>query len=264
MCANQILPGVRVHVHQTLFCVYVHLNQTRLRVCVNQTLPCVCMYMCACMHVCINQTLSCVCTCVNRTVLFVALYFPGLCLSSLCTVSLCALLQQQNALLVITPAAVETLMLVLLRWCSPGDSAPQDPRLLQLTLKSLVGMIHVLHASSPGQRKVEIRAILDSYFKVLNSDQPMAALEGAAAARWEDRLITLRVNMLGRLVPKWSALWDKGLMRRILSQPHVQLLSEPRGDAAKLSLEARFPQLGLSHGWMVPFLEGQPGLPTAL
>uniref|UniRef100_A0A7M4E3Q1 Neurobeachin-like protein 2 n=1 Tax=Crocodylus porosus TaxID=8502 RepID=A0A7M4E3Q1_CROPO len=66
----------------------------------------------------------------------------------------------------------------LLFTCPRGDSAPQDPQLLQLTLKSLVGMIHVLHASSLGQRKVEIRAILDSYFKVLNSDQPMAALEG--------------------------------------------------------------------------------------
>ncbi|XP_059585234.1 neurobeachin-like protein 2 isoform X1 [Alligator mississippiensis] len=121
---------------------------------------------------------------------------------------------KQNALLVITPAAVETLMLVLLRWCSPGDSAPQDPRLLQLTLKSLVGMIHVLHASSPGQRKVEIRAILDSYFKVLNSDQPMAALEGAAAARWEDRLITLRVNMLDA-IPEMLNCGDRPVLQAI-------------------------------------------------
>uniref|UniRef100_A0A8C3XMD2 Neurobeachin-like protein 2 n=1 Tax=Chelydra serpentina TaxID=8475 RepID=A0A8C3XMD2_CHESE len=102
----------------------------------------------------------------------------------------------QNALQAITPASVEVLMLVLRRWCSPRNGDTQDPRLLQLTLKSLVGMIHILHASSPGQRKVEIRTILDSYFKVLNADQPMASLEGSPAARWEEGMIALRVNML--------------------------------------------------------------------
>lgn len=89
-------------------------------------------------------------------------------------------------------------MLVLRQWCSPASGAPQDPKLLQLTLKSLVGMVHILHASSHDQRKVEIRAILDSYFKVLNSDQPMASLEGSPGPHWEERLIALRVNMLGR------------------------------------------------------------------
>ncbi|XP_053872741.1 LOW QUALITY PROTEIN: neurobeachin-like protein 2 [Malaclemys terrapin pileata] len=103
---------------------------------------------------------------------------------------------KQNALQVITPASVEVLMLVLRRWCSPRNGDTKDPKLLQLTLKSLVGMIHILHASNPGQRKVEIRTILDSYFKVLNSDQPMASLEGPPAARWEEGMIALRVNML--------------------------------------------------------------------
>uniref|UniRef100_A0A8C0QRG5 Neurobeachin-like protein 2 n=1 Tax=Chelonoidis abingdonii TaxID=106734 RepID=A0A8C0QRG5_CHEAB len=102
----------------------------------------------------------------------------------------------QNALQVITPASVEVLMLVLRRWCSPWNGDTKDPKLLQLTLKTLVGMIHILHASNPGQRKVEIRTILDSYFKVLNSDQPMASLEGPPAARWEEGMIALRVNML--------------------------------------------------------------------
>uniref|UniRef100_A0A8C3S1W5 Neurobeachin-like protein 2 n=1 Tax=Chelydra serpentina TaxID=8475 RepID=A0A8C3S1W5_CHESE len=109
---------------------------------------------------------------------------------------LLSLLSGQNALQAITPASVEVLMLVLRRWCSPRNGDTQDPRLLQLTLKSLVGMIHILHASSPGQRKVEIRTILDSYFKVLNADQPMASLEGSPAARWEEGMIALRVNML--------------------------------------------------------------------
>uniref|UniRef100_A0A670JUE8 Neurobeachin-like protein 2 n=1 Tax=Podarcis muralis TaxID=64176 RepID=A0A670JUE8_PODMU len=104
--------------------------------------------------------------------------------------------QQQNALLVVTPSSVEVLMLVLRRWCSPVSGPPRDSKLLQLTLKGLVGMVHVLHASSPDQRQVEIRAILDSYFKVLNSDQPMASLEGSPGPHWEERLIALRVNML--------------------------------------------------------------------
>ncbi|CAM5094801.1 unnamed protein product [Eretmochelys imbricata] len=103
---------------------------------------------------------------------------------------------KQNALQVITPASVEALMLVLRQWCSPWNGDTKDPKLLQLTLKSLVGMIHILHASSPGQRKVEIRTILDSYFKVLNSDQPMASLKGSPATRWEEGMIALRVNML--------------------------------------------------------------------
>ncbi|XP_066487542.1 neurobeachin-like protein 2 [Tiliqua scincoides] len=103
---------------------------------------------------------------------------------------------KENALLVVTPSSVEVLMLVLRRWCSPASGAPKDPKLLQLTLKSLVGMVHVLHASNYDQRKVEIRAILDSYFKVLNSDQPMASLEGSPGPHWEERLIALRVNML--------------------------------------------------------------------
>lgn len=94
-------------------------------------------------------------------------------------------------------------MLVLRQWCSPRNGDTKDPKLLQLTLKSLVGMIHILHASSPGQRKVEIRTILDSYFKVLNSDQPMASLEGSPATRWEEGMIALRVNMLGR------SLWEE-------------------------------------------------------
>ncbi|KAF7245736.1 Neurobeachin-like protein 2, partial [Varanus komodoensis] len=104
--------------------------------------------------------------------------------------------QQHNALLAVTPSSVEVLMLVLRRWCSPAGGAPRDPRLLQLALKSLVRMVHVLHGSSPGQRKVEIRAIVDCYFKVLNADQPMAARDGPPGPRWEERLVALRVSML--------------------------------------------------------------------
>uniref|UniRef100_A0A8D0HAD2 Neurobeachin like 2 n=1 Tax=Sphenodon punctatus TaxID=8508 RepID=A0A8D0HAD2_SPHPU len=121
---------------------------------------------------------------------------------------------QQNALLVITPASVEVLMLVLRRWCSPGIRDPKNSKLLQLTLKSLIGMIHILHASSPSQRKVEIRTILDSYFKVLNSDQPMASLESSPPAHWEDSLITLRVNMLDA-IPEMLNCGDRPVLQAI-------------------------------------------------
>ncbi|XP_053116915.1 neurobeachin-like protein 2 isoform X2 [Hemicordylus capensis] len=121
---------------------------------------------------------------------------------------------KQNALLVITPSSVEVLMLALRRWCFPVSGAPKDPRLLQLTLKSLVAMVHILHASSPSQRKVEIRAILDSYFKVLNLDQPMASLEGSPGPHWEERLITLRVNMLDA-IPEMLNCDDRPVLQAI-------------------------------------------------
>ncbi|KAJ6655114.1 hypothetical protein lerEdw1_006018 [Lerista edwardsae] len=105
-------------------------------------------------------------------------------------------------------------MLVLRRWCSPASGAPRDPKLLQLTLKSLVGMVHILHASSHDQRKVEIRAILDSYFKVLNSDQPMASLAGSPGPHWEERLIALRVNMLDA-IPEMLNCDDRPVLQAI-------------------------------------------------
>ncbi|XP_042328517.1 neurobeachin-like protein 2 isoform X2 [Sceloporus undulatus] len=121
---------------------------------------------------------------------------------------------KQNALLVVTPSSVEVVMLMLRRWCFPASTAPRDPKLLQLTLKSLVGMVHILHASSPSQRKVEIRAILDSYFKVLNSDQPMASLEGSPGPHWEERLIDLRVNMLDA-IPEMLNCDDRPVLQAI-------------------------------------------------
>ncbi|XP_072858872.2 neurobeachin-like protein 2 isoform X3 [Pogona vitticeps] len=121
---------------------------------------------------------------------------------------------KQNALLVVTPSSVEVLMLVLRRWCSPLSGAPKDHRLLQLTLKSLVGMVHILHASSPSQRKVEIRAILDSYFKVLNSDQPMGSPEGSPGPHWEEKLIALRVNMLDA-IPEMLNCDDRPVLQAI-------------------------------------------------
>uniref|UniRef100_A0A8C7DXL8 Neurobeachin-like protein 2 n=1 Tax=Naja naja TaxID=35670 RepID=A0A8C7DXL8_NAJNA len=87
-------------------------------------------------------------------------------------------------------------MLVLRRWCLPASGPTKDPQLLQMTLKSVVSMVHILHTSNPSQRAVKIRDILGSFFKVLNADQPLASLEGSPGPHWEEKLITLRVNML--------------------------------------------------------------------
>ncbi|XP_029444090.1 neurobeachin-like protein 2 isoform X2 [Rhinatrema bivittatum] len=121
---------------------------------------------------------------------------------------------QHNALLLITPGLVEVLMLVLQSWCCPGNQGPKDPRMLQLTLMSLIGMIHILHSSSPARRRVEIGAILDSYFRVLNADRPVATLEGESASRWEEELLTLRISML-RAIPEMLHCADRPVLQAI-------------------------------------------------
>ncbi|XP_025031656.1 neurobeachin-like protein 2 [Python bivittatus] len=121
---------------------------------------------------------------------------------------------KQNALQMVTPSTVEVLMLVLRRWCLPANGPTKNPQLLQLTLKSVVCMVHVLHTSSPSQRAVEIRAILDSFFKVLNADQSLASLEGSPGPHWEEKLITLRVNMLDA-IPEMLNYDDRPVLQAI-------------------------------------------------
>lgn len=99
--------------------------------------------------------------------------------------------RQPNALRAITPAAVEVLLGVLQRG---GGETPLVPGLLKLALRGVVAVVHVLHGSSPGVGPVPLRVLLDGYFRVLNSDLPVASLAPEAAGG----LITLRVLMLGR------------------------------------------------------------------
>ncbi|XP_078072025.1 neurobeachin-like protein 2 isoform X4 [Mustelus asterias] len=106
---------------------------------------------------------------------------------------------KQNALLAITPNSVEVLMLVLRTSCDTGTQEQKDTRLLQVSLKCLIGMIHILHASSLDQRRVTIKTILDSYFKLLNADRPVAVLEEGTKTRLEDGFITLRIEMLSAI-----------------------------------------------------------------
>lgn len=75
-----------------------------------------------------------------------------------------------------------------------GGGTPPVPELLELALRSVVAVVHVLHGSSPGAGPVPLRVLLDGYFRVLNSDLPVTSLAPEAASG----LITLRVLMLGR------------------------------------------------------------------
>ncbi|XP_040211167.1 neurobeachin-like protein 2 isoform X2 [Rana temporaria] len=117
-----------------------------------------------------------------------------------------------NALLLISLSSVEVLMLVLQSWCV--SQGARNLRILQLTLNCLISMIHILHSSNPGQRRVEIRHILDSYFKVLNSDRPLYSAERLAGPHWEEGLLTLRINML-RAIPEMLNCNDRPVLQAI-------------------------------------------------
>uniref|UniRef100_A0A8B9RHI3 Neurobeachin-like protein 2 n=1 Tax=Astyanax mexicanus TaxID=7994 RepID=A0A8B9RHI3_ASTMX len=83
----------------------------------------------------------------------------------------------RNALLAISPATLEVLLAVLgdgecMGVVSDGedwDSEAPDRKAL-LTLACLREVVHSLLASSSDQRQVEISSVLESYFKLLNSD----------------------------------------------------------------------------------------------
>ncbi|XP_064167820.1 neurobeachin-like protein 1 isoform X1 [Anguilla rostrata] len=132
---------------------------------------------------------------------------------------------QRNALLAISPATMEVLMRVLADreggdagdW-DPGDgdagdwddpAAPAADRRALLTLGCLREVVHRLLASSSDQRQVEIGAVLENYFKLLNSDPAALQAKGRGAAppqqqqqqqqrsrRWESRFVALQVHML--------------------------------------------------------------------
>uniref|UniRef100_A0A8C5MFF3 Neurobeachin-like protein 2 n=1 Tax=Leptobrachium leishanense TaxID=445787 RepID=A0A8C5MFF3_9ANUR len=119
---------------------------------------------------------------------------------------------QPNALLLISYESVDVLMFVLRTWCSWRDG--RNPKILQLALACLISMIHILHGSSPSQRQVEIRPILDSYFKVLNSDRPLSSPESQSGSSWEEELLTLRISML-TAIPEMLNCADRPVLQAI-------------------------------------------------
>ncbi|XP_053452909.1 neurobeachin-like protein 1 isoform X1 [Nycticebus coucang] len=106
---------------------------------------------------------------------------------------------QRNALQAISPATMEVLMRVLADCDSWEDENPEEVgRKVELTLKCLTEVVHILLSSSSDQRQVETSTILENYFKLLNSDH--SALPNQRRSRqWKSRFIALQIKMLNTI-----------------------------------------------------------------
>ncbi|XP_055065658.2 neurobeachin-like protein 2 isoform X2 [Misgurnus anguillicaudatus] len=123
---------------------------------------------------------------------------------------------KRNGLLSITPQAVDDLISVLRSWClhpPPPSEEPRDPGLLKMTLRCLTAMIHLLHSSSPSERQVEIRTVLESYFQLLNWNRPPVSEQEDILA-WEDNLIILLEHMLNA-IPEILQCSDRPVLQAI-------------------------------------------------
>uniref|UniRef100_A0A667IIB2 Neurobeachin like 1 n=1 Tax=Lynx canadensis TaxID=61383 RepID=A0A667IIB2_LYNCA len=112
---------------------------------------------------------------------------------------LLSLMFQRNALQAISPATMEVLMRVLADCDSWEDGDPEEVgRKVELTLKCLTEVVHILLTSSSDQRQVETSTLLENYFKLLNSDH--SALPNQRRSRqWESRFIALQIKMLNTI-----------------------------------------------------------------
>ncbi|XP_064361708.1 neurobeachin-like protein 2 isoform X1 [Dromaius novaehollandiae] len=155
---------------------------------------------------------------------------------------------KRNALAAVTPASAEVLLLVLRRW---GAGAPAAPRLLELTLRSAVAAVHVLHG---GARAGPLRALLHGYFTVLNADQPAACPRRAAA------LVARRVHMLDA-IPAMLRCDDRPVLQavflsnncfehiiRLIQNSKLYLGSKPEADEGPGELPAPLQPLEVFEG----------------
>lgn len=120
---------------------------------------------------------------------------------------------KKNGLLFITPQSVEDLFSVLRAWCCRVSPEPKSPKLPRMTLQCLTAMIHLLHSSSPAERQVEIRTILDSYFHLLNWNRPLIS-EQENRQSWEESLISLQSQML-TVVPEILQCSDRPVLQAV-------------------------------------------------
>ncbi|XP_074539600.1 neurobeachin-like protein 2 isoform X1 [Halichoeres trimaculatus] len=120
---------------------------------------------------------------------------------------------KKNGLLSITSNSVEDLFNVLRAWCCRSSTQPKDTRLPRLTLQCLTAVIHLLHSSSPAERQVEIRKILESFFQLLNWNRPPST-EEEDRQNWEDSLISLQSQML-TAVPEILQCSDRPVLQAI-------------------------------------------------
>uniref|UniRef100_A0A3Q1F1J1 Neurobeachin-like protein 2 n=1 Tax=Acanthochromis polyacanthus TaxID=80966 RepID=A0A3Q1F1J1_9TELE len=119
---------------------------------------------------------------------------------------------KKNGLLSISPHSVEDLFSVLRVWCCRTYSEPKDTRLPRQTLQCLTAMIHLLHSSSPVERQVEIKTILESYFQLLNWNRPPSEQQDRQS--WEDSLISLQSQML-TAVPEILQCSDRPVLQAV-------------------------------------------------
>lgn len=86
------------------------------------------------------------------------------------------------------------------------DGNPKEVgRKVELTLKCLTEVVHILLTSSSDQRQVETSTILENYFKLLNSD-PSALPNQRRSRAWESRFIALQIKMLSKYHVKFIIL----------------------------------------------------------
>lgn len=120
---------------------------------------------------------------------------------------------KKNGLLSISPQSVEDLFSVLRVWCCRISAEPKNTRLPRLTLQCLTAMIHLLHTSSPVERQVEIKTILESYFQLLNWNRPLSS-DQEDRRSWEESLISLQSQML-TAVPEILQCADRPVLQAI-------------------------------------------------
>ncbi|XP_021574806.1 neurobeachin-like protein 2 [Carlito syrichta] len=111
---------------------------------------------------------------------------------------------KENGQMALSDGSVQGLLGVVQGW---GRGPAQDSRLVPLALEALVGAVHVLHASRAPPRGPELRALLESYFRVLNADCPAGPSSGP-----EEALVTLRVSMLDA-IPMMLACEDRPVLQ---------------------------------------------------
>uniref|UniRef100_A0A8P4K618 Neurobeachin-like protein 2 n=1 Tax=Dicentrarchus labrax TaxID=13489 RepID=A0A8P4K618_DICLA len=120
---------------------------------------------------------------------------------------------KKNGLLSITPHSVEDLFSVLRAWCCRTFTEPKAMGLPRLTLQCLTAMIHLLHSSSPAERHVEIRTILESFFQLLNWNRPLSS-DQQDRLTWEESLISLQSQML-TAVPEILQCSDRPVLQAV-------------------------------------------------
>uniref|UniRef100_A0AAY4CT28 Neurobeachin-like protein 2 n=1 Tax=Denticeps clupeoides TaxID=299321 RepID=A0AAY4CT28_9TELE len=122
----------------------------------------------------------------------------------------------KNGLVFITPNAVDDIFSVLRAWClraPPPALSSKDPRILQLSLQCLTAMVHLLHCSSPSERQLDVRHVLDGYFQLLNWSRPPPSAQDDAC-NCEDGLVTLQTHMLNT-IPQILQCSDRAALQAI-------------------------------------------------